>query len=83
MEFSKKLPFARDRVIECYFWTVGVYFEPQYSFARRTLTKVLAMTSVIDDIYDVFGTLEELELFTEAAERLILSNQIVLQLNSN
>ena len=71
MEFSKKLPFARDRVIECYFWILGVYFEPQYSFARRTLTKVIAMTSVIDDIYDVFGTLEELELFTEAAERLI------------
>ncbi|KAL5546747.1 hypothetical protein UlMin_006434 [Ulmus minor] len=69
LEFSKKLPFARDRVIECYFWILGVYFEPQYSFARRTLTKVIAMTSVIDDIYDVFGTLEELELFTEAAER--------------
>ncbi|KAL5546812.1 hypothetical protein UlMin_006499 [Ulmus minor] len=69
LDFSKKLPFARDRVIECYFWILGVYFEPQYSFARRTLTKVIAMTSVIDDIYDVFGTLEELELFTEAAER--------------
>ncbi|KAL5565363.1 hypothetical protein UlMin_028527 [Ulmus minor] len=69
LEFSKKLPFARDRVIECYFWILGVYFEPQYSFARRILTKVIAMTSVIDDIYDVFGRLEELELFTEAAER--------------
>ena len=33
------------------------------------MTKVIAMTSVIDDIYDVYGTLEELELFTEAVER--------------
>ncbi|EXB50920.1 (-)-germacrene D synthase [Morus notabilis] len=69
LDFARKLPFARDRVIECYFWILGVYFEPEYGFARRALTKVIAMTSVIDDIYDVYGTLEELELFSEAAER--------------
>ncbi|PON53412.1 Squalene/phytoene synthase [Trema orientale] len=69
LDFARKLPFARDRVIECYFWIMGVYFEPQYAFARRTLTKIIAMTSIIDDIYDVYGTLEEVELFTEAAER--------------
>ncbi|RVW37342.1 (-)-germacrene D synthase [Vitis vinifera] len=50
-------------------WILGVYFEPQFFFARRILTKVIAMTSIIDDIYDVYGTLEELELFTEAVER--------------
>ncbi|XP_050369625.1 (-)-germacrene D synthase-like [Argentina anserina] len=69
LDFASKLPFARDRVIECYFWILGVYFEPQYSFARRILTKVIAMTSTIDDIYDVYGTLEELDLFTRAIER--------------
>ncbi|XP_062011925.1 (-)-germacrene D synthase-like [Rosa rugosa] len=69
LDFASKLPFARDRVIECYFWILGVYFEPKYYFARRTLTKVIAMTSIIDDIYDVYGTLEELDLFTRAIER--------------
>lgn len=48
---------------------MGVYFEPEYSPARRILTKVIAMTSVMDDIYDVYGTPEELELFTAAIER--------------
>ena len=69
MDFANKLPFARDRVVECYFWTLGVYFEPQYHFGRTTFCKVIAMTSIVDDIYDVYGTLEEVELFTEAIER--------------
>ncbi|KAF5478797.1 hypothetical protein F2P56_005327 [Juglans regia] len=69
LDFSRKLPFIRDRVVECYFWVLGVYFEPQYCSARRMLTKVISMISVIDDIYDVYGTIEELDLFTEAIER--------------
>ncbi|XP_011005622.1 PREDICTED: valencene synthase-like isoform X2 [Populus euphratica] len=69
LDFARRLPFARDRVVECFFWIVGVYFEPQYSLARKILTKVIAMTSIIDDIYDVYGTLEELELFTAAIDR--------------
>jgi hypothetical protein len=72
LNLAGKLPFIRDRVVECYFWILGVYFEPEYLLARRMLTKVIAMISVIDDIYDVYGTLEELELFTEAIERLKL-----------
>lgn len=55
--------------MECYFWILGLCFEPEFVLARRLLTKVIALTSIIDDIYDVYGTLEELELFTEAIER--------------
>jgi len=44
---------------------MGVYFEPQYEFGRRILTKVIAMTSIIDDTYDAYGTFEELDLFTD------------------
>jgi hypothetical protein len=72
LNFLVKLPFIRDRLIECYFWILGVYFEPEFILARRILTKVIAMTSAIDDIYDVYGTPEELELFNEAIERLKL-----------
>ncbi|KAL6313966.1 hypothetical protein AAG906_011696 [Vitis piasezkii] len=57
------------RLVEGYFWILGVYFEPQYSLARRILVKVFAMISIIDDIYDAYGTFEELKLFTEAIER--------------
>ncbi|XP_022870454.1 vetispiradiene synthase 2-like [Olea europaea var. sylvestris] len=48
---------------------MGVYHEPQYSVARIMLTKTIAMTSIIDDTYDAYGTIEELEIFTEAIMR--------------
>ncbi|KAK2987040.1 hypothetical protein RJ640_004766 [Escallonia rubra] len=69
LNFAEKLPFARDRVVECYFWVLGAYFEPQYELGRRIMTKVIAMVSVVDDIYDVYGTLEELTVLTEAIQR--------------
>ncbi|KAI7981010.1 (-)-germacrene D synthase [Camellia lanceoleosa] len=68
-EIATKLPFARDRLVECYFWILGVYFEPKYSVVRSFMTKIIALASVIDDIYDVYGTPEELQSFTDAIER--------------
>ncbi|TQD91285.1 hypothetical protein C1H46_023129 [Malus baccata] len=70
LDVPNKLPFVRDRLVEVYFcWSLSVYFQPQYSFARRTLCKVTAIISIIDDVYDAYGTDEELELFTGAIER--------------
>ncbi|MCD7464369.1 hypothetical protein HAX54_052583 [Datura stramonium] len=68
-EIAQALPFARDRVVELYFWSLGVYFEPQYSIARKILTKVLCFCSIMDDTYDTYGTLDELTLLTTAIER--------------
>ncbi|CAI9756952.1 unnamed protein product [Fraxinus pennsylvanica] len=73
LEFENKLPFARDRLVECYFWALGVYFEPQYSHDRKMLAKLITMVSVIDDIYDIYGTLDELTLLMDAIERWDLS----------
>ncbi|KAK6129761.1 hypothetical protein DH2020_036498 [Rehmannia glutinosa] len=70
LDLVSKLSYARDRVVECYFWTLGVYFEPQYSRARVMLAKTIAMISIIDDTYDSYGTLDELAIFTDAIERI-------------
>ncbi|GMI68657.1 terpene synthase 02 [Hibiscus trionum] len=64
-----KLSFARNRLVESFFWTVGMAFQPQFRSCRKILTKVVAFITVIDDIYDVYGTLDELEPFTDAVER--------------
>ncbi|XP_050899978.1 (-)-germacrene D synthase [Lathyrus oleraceus] len=69
LDFETKLPFARNRIVEAYFWILGVYFESQYSVGRKIMTKVISMTSVIDDIYDNYGTIDELQLFTQAIQR--------------
>nr|QLR06791.1 terpene synthase clade-III-ancestor [synthetic construct] len=68
LEIESRLPFARDRVVECYFWMLGVYFEPSYSRARIILTKVIAIVTILDDIYDSYGTPEECELLTKCIE---------------
>ncbi|XP_027908693.1 tricyclene synthase EBOS, chloroplastic-like [Vigna unguiculata] len=68
MGLASKLSFSRDRLMECFFWTVGMDFEPQFSDLRKGLTKVTSLITTIDDVYDVYGTLDELELFTAAVE---------------
>ncbi|KAF8035608.1 hypothetical protein BT93_C1597 [Corymbia citriodora subsp. variegata] len=69
LDVERKFPFARDRLVEMYLWMSAVYFEPEHEASREILIKVASVVSIIDDIYDVYGTLEELELFTEAIER--------------
>ncbi|KAL3736265.1 hypothetical protein ACJRO7_025255, partial [Eucalyptus globulus] len=69
IDVPRKFPFARDMIVELFFWTTGVYFEPEFAMAREILTKVISLTSIMDDIYDVYGTLEELALLNEAIQK--------------
>ncbi|CAI0374729.1 unnamed protein product [Linum tenue] len=69
LDFATKLSFARDRLIEVYFWAVGAMWEPKFSMARYILTKLTMLVSINDDIYDVHGTIDELQLFTATVQR--------------
>lgn len=69
---GENLSFVRDRLMENFLWTVGVSFQLEFGYNRRVLTKVNSLITTIDDVYDVYGTLEELELFTNAVERFVL-----------
>ncbi|KAL8512755.1 hypothetical protein ACS0TY_019039 [Phlomoides rotata] len=69
LEVATMLPFARDRLVETYFWDNGVYFEPEYAAARMILIKVQSLISLIHDCFDAYGTFEELQLFVDAIER--------------
>ncbi|KAK4795849.1 hypothetical protein SAY86_028175 [Trapa natans] len=67
---ERNFPYARDRIAECYLWMLGVYFEPEYALARNILAKIIALASIMDDTYDAYGTLDELQLLTDAINRL-------------
>ncbi|KAA8532359.1 hypothetical protein F0562_032386 [Nyssa sinensis] len=64
-----KLEFARDRLVEGLQWGLGMAYEPEFSNCRIAVAKVMVIITVIDDIYDFYGFLEEVKLFTSATER--------------
>nr|XP_043637299.1 beta-caryophyllene synthase-like [Erigeron canadensis] len=68
-DVPKNLPYARDRLVETFFWAVAVCYDPKFSQARIFLTKVIVLITFVDDTYDAYGTYEELKIFTEAFER--------------
>ncbi|KAG9454308.1 hypothetical protein H6P81_007212 [Aristolochia fimbriata] len=66
---AHNLSFVRDRPLEYYLWTMGIFWEPCYSSCRAQLAKAIAVLYVIDDIFDIQGSMEELVRFTSAIQR--------------
>ncbi|KAG8370930.1 hypothetical protein BUALT_Bualt13G0034500 [Buddleja alternifolia] len=69
LNLTSKLPYLRDTMVENYFWAVAINFEPQYSFARLAVAKVILFTAVINDTCDSYATSEEVDLFMEIFQR--------------
>ncbi|QHN95392.1 hypothetical protein HN51_043243 [Arachis hypogaea] len=65
----ESLGFARDRPSECFLWTVGIFPEPRYSNCRIELTKTVCILLVMDDIFDTYGSFDDLVLFVKAIKR--------------
>ncbi|XXG69515.1 hypothetical protein AAC387_Pa06g2360 [Persea americana] len=66
---GEQLSFARDRLVESFFWAAALTPEPQFGRCREAVAKVVEFIAIIDDMYDVYGTVDELELFTDAVDR--------------
>lgn len=69
LELDLKIPYARNRTVEGYLWAVGAHFEPRYSQARIKFATLINILTLVDDTYDAYGTIEELEPFTDALMR--------------
>ncbi|XP_038718868.1 probable terpene synthase 6 [Tripterygium wilfordii] len=69
IDIESNFPFARDRLLESFLVGIGTFFEPQYTRPRIIMGKLVILITILDDTFDAYGTLEELECFTNAMER--------------
>nr|AZB50511.1 11-hydroxy vulgarisane synthase [Prunella vulgaris] len=69
LQMTSKVPYFRDRLVECYMWGLAYHFEPEYAPVRVLITKYYMTATTVDDTYDNYATLEEIELFTQAIDR--------------
>lgn len=63
------MTFPRHRHVEYYTLASCIATDPQHSSFRLGFAKTCHIATVIDDIYDTFGTMDELEVFTAAVKR--------------
>lgn len=52
--------------MECFSFVAGVIDNPKLEYCREEITKVCNLITTVDDAYDIYGSLEELVLFTDA-----------------
>ncbi|KAL5731058.1 hypothetical protein ACHQM5_003819 [Ranunculus cassubicifolius] len=66
LALAQKLNFARNQPVKWYMGSMATLDDPRLSEERIHLTKPISLVYLMDDIFDVYGTLGELVLFTEA-----------------
>ncbi|XP_066317766.1 terpene synthase 2, chloroplastic-like isoform X2 [Miscanthus floridulus] len=64
----QEIPVVRDQVLKWYMWSMTALQGRSFSRYRVEITKIIALVYVVDDIFDLVGTPEELSLFTEAVK---------------
>ena len=61
--------FARHRHVEFFFMACAICEDEKYSAFRSSLAKSCVLATYLDDTYDTYGTVDELELLTQAIKK--------------
>lgn len=62
-------------------WALAYHFEPHYSPLRVMMHKLLMLATVLDDTYDNYATLHEIENFTQALQRYTYGTSLEITLS--
>ncbi|CAI9087701.1 OLC1v1021845C3 [Oldenlandia corymbosa var. corymbosa] len=66
---AKELEHARDQPLKWYTWAMAIFNNLSLSNERMALAKTISFIYVIDDIFDLYGDPQDLNLFTQAVKR--------------
>ncbi|KAL2931193.1 (3S 6E)-nerolidol synthase 1 [Bienertia sinuspersici] len=69
LRMAEELELARHQPVKWHMWSCVALPSPDKAEIRTELTKMISFIYLIDDIFDVYGEVEELTLFTEAVNR--------------
>ncbi|XP_071709189.1 ent-kaurene synthase 2, chloroplastic-like [Rutidosis leptorrhynchoides] len=64
-----KLKFARQKTAYCYFCSAVTLASPELSDARIAFAKSSILSTVIDDFFDVVGSIDEIENFIQCVQK--------------
>ena len=67
-----QLKFARQKTAYCYFSVASTLSSPELSDARISWAKSGILTTVIDDFFDVGGSMDELANLIQCVEKYII-----------
>ncbi|XP_071714187.1 (3S,6E)-nerolidol synthase 1-like [Rutidosis leptorrhynchoides] len=65
----QELPLARNQPLFMYIAPMVSLTNPNLSSQRINMAKIASLICIIDDIFDLYGTIDELTLLTEAVSR--------------
>ncbi|KAK9714855.1 hypothetical protein RND81_06G125100 [Saponaria officinalis] len=69
LQLPKEQKDTRNQPVKWHMWSLACLQGPHMAESRLELTKAISFIYLIDDIYDIYGILDELTQFTEAVNR--------------
>ncbi|XP_004234283.1 alpha-farnesene synthase-like [Solanum lycopersicum] len=69
LDIVEDLFFTRDRIVECFYFAGGIGSKPQQGSIRKWVTKVFQLVLIIDDVFDIYGSLADAQQFTHAINK--------------
>uniref|UniRef100_A0ACD5TBY3 Uncharacterized protein n=1 Tax=Avena sativa TaxID=4498 RepID=A0ACD5TBY3_AVESA len=63
---AQEIPAARDQIMKWYMWPMTILQGFSFSRYRIEITKIISFVYIVDDIFDLVATHEELSMFSDS-----------------